>query len=48
MTFSELLSKLEELTSLNGVDAEVIGFSTFNNPIMAFHVGNTTGKQVFM
>ncbi len=48
MTLKELLSKIEELSKIDGVETEVVGLSTFSNPIYAFHVGNKTGKQVLM
>lgn len=48
MTFSELINSIENLANLTNVTTEVIGFSTFNNPIYAFHVGSFAGKQVFM
>ena len=48
MTLKELLKQIEELSDVEGIETELIGLSTFSNPIYAFHVGNKTGKQVLM
>lgn len=48
MTINELLNEIESLQNLDGVEPLIIGFSTFNRPIYAFHIGNKNGKQMLM
>lgn len=48
MSLNELLTRIENLQNVDGVETEIVGLSTFSRPIYAFHVGNKTGKQVLM
>ncbi len=48
MTFSELWEKIEQLKELSGVEYFLIGHSTLNQPIYAFHVGSYEGPQIII
>ena len=48
ISFEELFKRIENLKELVGVETVVIGYSTLNKPIYAFHIGNYDGPQMIM
>lgn len=48
MTFAEINDRIVALGDLPGVDISVIGYSTMNIPIYSVHLGEYSGKQIFM
>ena len=48
MKINDIYNSIYELINLSNVDSSVIGYSTFNRPIIAFHIGSYDGKQMFM
>ncbi len=45
MNLDNLLMEIEGLQYVEGVNSFVVGFSTFNRPIYAFHVGDYEGGR---
>lgn len=48
ISFEELFGRIENLKGLSGVETSVVGYSTLNKPIYAFHLGNYDGPQMIM
>lgn len=48
MTFEELNNQITSLSSNPNLDFFVVGYSTLGQPIYGVHLGNYTGKQIFI
>ena len=48
MTFEELNNQITGLSSNPNLDFFVVGYSTLGQPIYGVHLGNYTGKQIFI
>ncbi len=48
MTFEELNSQIVALSTIDGLDFFITGYSTLGQPIYGVHLGNYTGRQIFI
>ena len=48
MTYSELINEINNCKSLPNVDNFLIGKSLFGEDVVAFHIGNYSGKQILI
>lgn len=48
MTFEDLNGQIVALSAIENLDFFIVGYSTFNTPIYGVHLGDYTGKQIFI
>lgn len=48
MNINDILNRITELNTIQGVDVTVIGYSMLNRPIYAVHIGSYQGPQMIM
>lgn len=48
MTYSELIQNITSLSTLEGIDFFIVGYSTLGQPIYGVHLGSYDGKQILI
>ena len=48
MNIKDILDDISKLSSINGVNLEIIGYSMLGKPIYALHIGQYDGPQMIM